>query len=200
VTAQQLTELIEQAFADVRRDPDQSLHQAQLDDQGIAREIPAEERAKAALLDDHTEWHEVSESELQECPDAMSHLLPASWVFYLPAYMRAAITLLDRPLWKADLPHRVLFALTYSDTYPGIKYYYLGRFEKLSAAQFEAVKQFLMFVERNAAGENFYSRDASEALRSYWDLPLEKRPNSRLLTDASPSALRASSGAAKPGR
>lgn len=200
MTAQQLTEAIEQAFAGVQRDPDQSLHQAQLDDQSIAREISAEERGRAALLDDHTDWHEVSESELQECPDAMSHLLPASWVFYLPAYMRAAIGLLDKPLWKADLPHRVLFSLTYRDNYPGIGQYYLARFERLTSAQFEAVRQFLMFVEQNAAGQNFYSRDATEALRSYWDLPPEKRPNSRLLTDASPSALRALSGAAKPGR
>jgi hypothetical protein len=195
-----LIEAIERAFAGVQRDPEQSLHQAQLDDQGIAREISVEERERAGLLDDHTEWHEVSESELQECPDAMSHLLPASWVFYLPAYMRAAIGLLDKPLWKADLPHRVLFALTYQDNYPGIGHYYLARFERLTASQTEAVTQFLRFVEHNAAGENFYSRDAREALQSYWGLPPKERPNSRLLTDTSPSALRASSGAAKPER
>jgi hypothetical protein len=195
MTELQLAEVIERAFAGVRRDPDQSLHQAQLDDQGIARCIPEEERARAALLDDHTDWHEVSESELQECPNAMSHFLPASWVFYLPAYMRAAITLLDRPLWKADLPHQVLFALTYGDNYPGIGRYYLARFEKLSEAQFEAVKQFLIFVRDNASGHNFYARDATEALQSYWGLPNEKRPNSSLHpTDTSGTTRRSVGG------
>src|SRR6185295_12581899 len=139
MTAQQLTEAIERAFAGVRADPEQTLHQAQLDDQGIAREISAEERKKTALLDEHTEWYEVSESELQECPAAMSHFLPASWIFYLPAYMRAAMGLLDRPLWKADLPHIVLYALTYRNNYPCIGLYYLARFEKLTPDQFEAV-------------------------------------------------------------
>jgi hypothetical protein len=200
VTAQQVIELIENAFAGVRRDPEQSLHQAQLDDQAIAREISPEERSRAGLLDDHDEWHEVSEAELQECPDAMSHFLPDSWCFYLPAYMRAAIALLDKPLWKADLPHRVLFALTYRNDSAGIGRYYLDRFERLDEAQCEAVWSFLIFVANSVGEHNFSSRDATEALQSYWALPLEKRPNSALLTDTSTSPLRAPHGAAKRGR
>jgi hypothetical protein len=197
MTAAEVVEAIERAFSGVQRDSDQSLHQAQLTDQGIGREISEAEWKASALLDTDSEWHEVPDDDLQSCDAALSHLTPASWRYYLPAYMRAALKQLATPLWKYDVPHWVLHSLTYDDEYPGMGPYKLARFEALNESQAEAVARFLKFTVASPSAHNFYSRDAKIALEKYWGIPKEKRPNSALMPDASTSPLRARRGAAK---
>lgn len=176
----QVIEAIELAFAGVSRDPEQSLHQAQLLDQGIGREILEDEWKASGLLDSDMQWHEVPDTDLQDCPAALSHLTPVSWRYYLAAYMRLALKYLATPLWKVDVPHWVLHTLTYDDSYPGMGRYNLGRFETLDRAQFEAVQHFLLFTKSNPACHNFYSEQAAAALNKYWGLSNEQRPNRSL--------------------
>ena len=87
--------LIEAAFTDVGRDEDCTLHQAQLADQSMSREISQEEWDAEKLRDPETDWREVPAESLDECSAALSHASPQSWLFYIPAYMRRALELWD---------------------------------------------------------------------------------------------------------
>lgn len=87
--------LIDLAFAGLQRDEDCTLHQAQLLDQTMSREISEEEWAAAKGLDPQTDWRDVPAASLDECDAVLSHASPQSWLFYIPAYMKRALELLD---------------------------------------------------------------------------------------------------------
>lgn len=124
------------AFAGVRRDPSQSLHQAQLVDRGMSS-VPATatEFRSARGQDTETEWTEVSPAALEECDAALSHLVPASWRFYLPAFLRQALLLFAEPGFDGRLLERVLFHLTLPPEPPFLRTHMLERFQTLSHAQ-----------------------------------------------------------------
>lgn len=154
----------EAAFAGVARDPEQSLHQAQLADQGMSRQIHGQEWREAGRRDREKDWTEVSGEALDECDAALSHLTPASWRFYLPAY-------LCRSLSNRKMLHAVLFQLTCPDE-DGLKAYLLKRFESLTPGQRGAVRHFLELVLHESeaeANDHWQTYDhAKTALESYW--------------------------------
>src|SRR6185437_7671477 len=80
-----LNATIEAAFLDVERDEDCTLHQAQLIDDAIRREISLVEWQAAKDKDPETDWRRVPEAYPDECDAALSHATPQSWRFYLPA-------------------------------------------------------------------------------------------------------------------
>lgn len=164
----QVIECLERAFTDVARDPEQSLHQAQLTDQGIHREISPKEWRTAGLLDAALEWHEVDDTDIEACDAALSHMTPISWRFYIPAYMRLTLKTLDKPIWETDVPHQTLFSLALEDSYPGMREYRMERFQTLNQEQHEAVCTFLVYIRDNASENEFHSRDAEIALEKYW--------------------------------
>jgi hypothetical protein len=183
MTATKVIESIERAFSGVSRDPEMSLHQAHLSDQGIARRISSEEWKAAELLDTASEWYEVEETDLEECDAATSHLCPQSWRFYIPAFMRMTLKVLDKPIWETDVPHWTLFTLTLRDDYPGIDEHSLQRYRLLTPEQCRAVRDFLVYVRDYAYENPSYSRDAQEALEAYWE-SVANEFNSPLHTDA----------------
>ncbi len=173
----QVTEMIERAFAKVARSPDESLHLAELGAQAVARKISGQEWAACRQLDTDTSWHEVPDEDLLDCNSALFHLTPVGWRYYVPAYMRLALKFINEPVWRDDVPHRVIFALTYRDDYPGMSQYKLSRYEMLDLRQSEAVRAFLECVKcYGGSGVNFYAEHAEEALSRYWALPAEQRP------------------------
>jgi len=167
---------IEAAFAGVERDPEVSLHQAQLLDQTLTRQIPPGEWEDAGLLDLESDWSAVSGESLDECDAALSHLTPMSWRFYLPAYMCRSMDLFAPPKHGTDLLASVIFHLTYrKEADGGINTYLQERYETLSSSQAVAVREFLEFIEHESLRlietTNKYWHvygDAKKALEGYW--------------------------------
>ena len=111
---------------------------------------------------------------LDECDAALSHATPQGWCFYLPAYMRRALELLETDLWSPD---SVVFHLTYRHD---SRSHLLPRFTLLDAVQQNAIVAFLEYV-RDHPRDMYRSKAAAEALISYWALPVAKRPTDQIL-------------------
>ena len=169
--------MIEAAFCDVMRDENCTLHQAQLADQGLGREIRDAEWRAAKLKDQETDWRSIPAVFLDECDAALSHATPQSWRFYLPAYMRRALRLLDADILDTMLSGSVIFHLTYSDKHPGEAAYTLERFQTLNATQEQAVRSFLEYIRDYPWKVTSYSEEAQLALRKYWGLDERRRPH-----------------------
>src|ERR1700749_3582173 len=103
---EELLKLIDLAFMGTKRDEECTLHQAQFADTFGDVPITDDEwtrrRAAEKLRDPETDWRDIPASSLDECDAAQSHANPQSWHFYLPAYMRRALELLDADLWSED--------------------------------------------------------------------------------------------------
>jgi hypothetical protein len=166
---------IASAFAGVGRDPEQTLHQAQLADRGMSsRPASGTEWRLGGLLDSEVSWTEVDGAALDECDAALSHLLPISWRFYLPAYMCRSLSLFVAPKFDSKMLRSVMFHLTLPAE-SGSRGYAKERYETLDTRQRAAVRSFLEFVQEEAlrvveatnrhCGE--YD-DAKLALESYW--------------------------------
>lgn len=175
---QNLLGLIETAFADVPRDDDCTLHHAQLRDCTLDWEVSEAEWIEAKLRDPETDWRDVPAASIDECDAALSHATPKCWLFYMPAYMRRALALLDTDLW---LPGSVIFSLTYRSDRDGLNWYTLKRFKQMSSRQEEAVIAFLNYIAAYPSRKQWNARSAIEALTSYWLTPPNQRPSGIVL-------------------
>lgn len=170
---------LQRAFAAVQRDPEQTLHQAQLCDEGLARPISTREWHAAGARDLETHWQQVSGAALERCDYALAFFTPMSWRFYLPAYLCHALALFSPPQWERELLDHVLFSLTLMpQTDERLNRYRLERFQALSALQQAAVRSFLELIVAESmqlmTSTNRYcpSYDhAQTALDSYWANP-----------------------------
>jgi hypothetical protein len=88
--ARQLTDVIEAAFP-LGPLPEMSLHQAQLGDQSMSREISETEWEAAGKIDAGRNWGDFSDEELMSCDAALAHLEEVSFVYYLPAFLLFAV-------------------------------------------------------------------------------------------------------------
>src|SRR5262249_15809486 len=110
------------------------------------------------------------------CDCAQSHLSSQGWYFYLPAYMRRALELIDTKLW---LPDSVVFSLTHRMDSGS---FVTERYELLNDSQQAAVIAFLHFIRDYSREKDRYrSQDAAQALKSYWTVPAKDRPTHRIL-------------------
>jgi len=169
---------IEAAFAGVARDPEQSLHQAQLTDQGMSRRIPGREWMEAERRDRERSWTEVPGEALDECDAALSHFTPESWRFYLPAYLCRSLSLFVPPDFNDSKLSSVLHQLTLwpPEADVGMRGYLLERYQSLTPAQHEAVRHFLELVVQESlhlvetTNDHYQIYDAAKtALESYWE-------------------------------
>ena len=142
--------------------PEMSLHQAQLADQSLSREITRVEWAASRARDAGRTWDTFTDAELAECDAALSHLDEPGFVYYLPAFLLLALRHLqvewNHPAWA--ITGNAVFAVTHRSEYS------LSRFARLSADQVAAVRAFLQAV---AASPSDNARDAQLALERYWD-------------------------------
>lgn len=154
-------ELIEAAFP-LHPLPEMSLHQAQLADQSMSREISENEWTHADKLDAGRSWKEFSDDELIACDAALSHFDEPSFVYYLPAYLvlalRHCVVERPHPAWPAV--GSVVFSVTHRTPYT------LGRYKKLNSEQREAVIAFLRYVAR--CRTDSIASGAHKALTRYW--------------------------------
>jgi hypothetical protein len=168
--------LLDVAFTGLQRDEHCTLHQAQLLDQSMSREISEQEWEAAKLLDPETDWRHVPALSLDECDAALSHATPLSWLFYIPAYMKRALELLDDDSPDSNLPGSVIFHLSFQRSQQGLSWYALERFKQLTSQQVEAVVAFLNYIVAHPSESTWNADRATEALNSYWGLPASKRP------------------------
>ena len=170
---QRVLALIDEAFAGVPRDEDCTLHQAELRDHTLDRDLAEEEWIDAKRRDPETDWRDVPAASIDECGAALSHASPRCWLFCMPAYMKRALELLDSDVW---LPGSVVFHLTYDNKDPGLGWRSIERFRQLTPQQGEAVAAFLKYVIAYPRKKTWNARRATEALNSYWGRPESERP------------------------
>jgi len=164
------------AFGYVQRDEGCTLHQAQLIDQSLHRDIPEEEYEEAKLLDPYFRWFEVPGADIEACDAALSHISPAGWRFYIPAYIKRAIELVDKPIWETGLTSSVIYHLTLPGNDLFMQHYALERFKMLNDEQVRAVSMALTFIANHLSTQTDWREDAMIALNSYWGLEPHARP------------------------
>ncbi|MBS0416179.1 MAG: hypothetical protein JSR66_00590 [Proteobacteria bacterium] len=75
------------------------------------------------------------------CP--LSHATPTNWLFYLPAYMKRALELLNANSKDSNLPNSVIFHLTLDRGSSGQSLYVLERFKQVTPEKERAIIAFL---------------------------------------------------------
>jgi hypothetical protein len=142
--------LIRAAFAGVALGEGVGLQQGQgLDDYADARTL-----ALYRAQDQKRDWSAIPVADLDRCYSSLSFFDAEGMRFYLPAYLIAD---LEGKLQTAD----VLFHLVYLAADP------VERFDKLSAAQRNAVREFLLFRLSDPHCESVHPL-IETALREYW--------------------------------
>jgi len=168
---QDVLALINDAFAGIQRDESCTIHQAQLADETLDREIPDDEWLMAKRRDPEVDWRDVPANSLDECDAALSHATPTSWLFYLPAYMKRALELLNANSKSSNLPNSVIFHLTLDRGTPGLSCYVFERFRQVNPAQERAIVAFLEYIKGYSTSDTWHPKCAEKALDSYWGLP-----------------------------
>jgi hypothetical protein len=167
--AEQVIAAIQKAFP-LEPLPEISLHQAQLADQSMSREIPEHEWNEAGRADADRTWPDFGEQELMACDAALSHFDDASFVYYLPAFLLFAIRHcgVTWPHPAEPLLGSVVFSVTHRTPYT------LSRFKCLSSEQRATVVAFLELVAKN--GNDHDRPQAEKALSRYWKTDEASRP------------------------
>lgn len=152
-----LLEAIRAAFAGVRRGAI-TIHEAEvIDSYGGATE-----REAARELDTEDTWEGVPNEVIPECQDALRHLDPESWRFYLPAYMTWAVKHFRHN--QSIVSDFTIYACALSDD-DEVRARQLERFKALSEEQAGAVCRFLRFMAAN--GDFADDVVAEQALEQY---------------------------------
>ncbi len=142
--------------------PEMSIHQAQLLDQSMSREISAREWREAGERDAGRNWKDLSDDELICCDAALSHFDEQSFIYYLPVYLAFALRHFgaewNEPAWT--LVGSVVFSVTHRTPYT------LGRDKSLSPEQRDVVVGFLQGFAAPRADN--IAADAQKALSRYW--------------------------------
>ena len=147
--------------------PEVTLLQAQLTDQGLAREITNEEWETEGNRDRGVFWYDIPVATLLECDAALSHLDGDAFVYYLPAFLSFALRE-DCPgnYREEEILGNTVFAVTHLSNYS------LSRFKHLTDEQIDVVTDFVRWL-RQAGG--FHRPSADEALNKYWETPDARR-------------------------
>jgi hypothetical protein len=149
--------------------PDMTLQEAELADHTLDRDISEEEWEAARQAGKGITWTQVPLETLLSCSAALSHLSEVGFVYFIPAYMVAALQHRATPKERtADLLTSTVFHVTHTDTN-----YSLSRLKAFNAAQAGAVIEFLREVGKTA---DFDGRNARECLERYWLTPKSKEP------------------------
>jgi hypothetical protein len=132
--------------------------------------ISEAECATAPSRDARRPWNEYSDEQLAGLDAAMAHQEADGFVYYLPAYLCAAVRRLQRDdldRWS-DLVSHAVFQVTDTSDYSRM------RFRRLSAAQRAAVVKFLEYAEQHA--DPSVADQAYKSLDRYWKNPNQDPP------------------------
>ena len=147
--------------------PAMTLRQAQLGDQTMSREIPEHEWVAEGERDRGVRWTDVEEQTLRECPAALSFLDDEGFVYYVPAFLSAALRQIIAGRLNDDLVSHAVFAVTHTNDN-----WSLARLKRLTDPQIDAVIAFLRIVRERGG---FDGDEARRALTNYWETPESHR-------------------------
>lgn len=163
-TAVEIIEDIRKVFP-LRPVPDSGLFAAQAGDAAWLGQITDEEAEAMAARDQRRPWNEYCDDDLRALDAAMSHQVAEGFVYFLPAYLCAALRLLSAgELDEMDqFVNKTTFQVTERDPYN------LSRLKLLTQPQRAAVIDFLEFVAAHA--DEFEADIARKALDRFWLKP-----------------------------
>jgi hypothetical protein len=149
--------------------PDMTLQEAELADHTLDREISDDEWVTARQAGKGVTWKQVPLETLLSCSAALSHISEVGFVYFIPAYMVAALQHRASPQERTDdLLTSTVFQVTFTDTNHS-----LSRLKAFNDAQAEAVIAFLKEIAESA---DFNGREARKGLETYWLTPKAKEP------------------------
>ncbi len=153
---QALLDTIRSAFRGVQRGKI-TIHEAEvIDEYGTS-----DQQARARRVDNESAWEEIPARHIEECSDALCHLDPQSWCYYLPRYMECALQ-----KRKSDFVDRTIYTLLFTDD-RSLNDHCRTRFRRLNQVQLEAVSSFLAYCA--ARGEGYCDAEAAlKALALFW--------------------------------
>ena len=76
-----------------------------------------------------------------------------------------------------------MFRLTYDNDHHGLDWYSIERFKQFTPRQEEAVVAFLNYIITYPSKRTWNAERATEAWKSYWALPRNKRPHGIEIAD-----------------
>jgi hypothetical protein len=143
---------IESAFRDAPRPSnDELLHERCMDDNDLVR------------LYDVAHWREMPDELVESEYAALSFLSPDGFRHFIPAYMSFTLRHLESGAAAVDSTIWSLSPVIYTD--PGLREFVLSKLAGLTAAQREAVLEFLEAVRE--LGDDYDADQAAQAL-AYW--------------------------------
>lgn len=135
-----------------------TLHEAErIDSYGTSGE-----RTRARRVDTEASWTEIPDEHIEECANALPHLDPASWRYYLPRFMEWALQQLASGR-RASVDH-VLYTLVLGDD-RALNDHARRRYAALTPEQSAAVCAFLAYAAKH---ERCDAEAAATALTKYW--------------------------------
>jgi hypothetical protein len=143
--AAELIETITAAFP-LAPIPEVGPHQSHASDALDIGKIAGQEFVTASARDAGRTWQQYADEELARLDAAMAHLPIEGFIYYLPAYLCAAVRHVSRDIfdsWSVFVGHACFQVTGRSD-------YQLARFRKFTAAQEKAVVHFLEFLVDHA--------------------------------------------------
>jgi hypothetical protein len=153
-----LLQLIQIAFQNVPRGQ-LSMHQAH-----IAKSADADRLTAAGELDHDRCWTEISDHTIEEARNALYGADPASWRYFLPAYLSWTV----RNFMSSDsfICDQTIYALTAHKVGEPLRQEGVLRFDTLSSLQKRCVCEFLRYM----AGFPQYcdAKMARHSLEAYW--------------------------------
>jgi hypothetical protein len=164
VDARQIIEVIERAFP-LQPVPPIGLYQTHCADQLYMGYISEMKAAEAPGKDRSRTWNAYTDDEIRALNVAMPHQSPEGFVYFLPAYLCAALRQLA--LGSDFHDDDMLVTNTCSSLRnPKNDEYLLQRYALLTQAQREAVILFLEYVA--ASPDDYNAAQARKALGRYW--------------------------------
>jgi hypothetical protein len=160
--------LIDSAFPEAPL-PDMTLQEAELIDRTLSREIGDVEWEAVRRAGENLTWKQVALDVLLSCSTALSHISTVGFVYFVPAYMRAALLHRANPQPRTEaLLTSTVFQLTHTGSN-----YSLARLKAFNGDQMQAV---IAFLQKIAEVADFDGREARLALERYWLTPRAKEP------------------------
>lgn len=164
-----LSEKIIIAFANVKPDKTQTLHQAQYTgDFGMSSDFSTSDYNAAAKKDRYKVWNDIPYKELLLCDNALYHATEDNFIFFMAATLFHATKEIESENLDNDLIGKVIFLLQYE---PKIETGLNERFGLFNYDQQEVILQFFINCQ-NLAIKNMENGGKFEQLFNVDDIPI----------------------------
>ena len=169
-----LSEKIIIAFANIRPDKTQSLHQAQYTgDFGMSSDFSTNDYNAAAKKDRYKVWNDIPYKELLLCDNALYHATDDNFIFFMAATLYYGAKEIESENLKNDFIERVVFHLQHR---PKIETGLNERFGLFNHDQQEVILQFFINCQ-NLAIENMENGGNFERLFNVADIQIITQNN-----------------------